>query len=96
MRAIYNNAIEGALLDLISPDEGHGPGSVVISNDLNSILMRFGDLIVKELRLVILDLNSHSADLNLILDDVSINIQRCDDRRALAESDLVSLDLWLG
>ena len=41
-----------------------------------------------------MDLNGDSADLDLILHDVSIDIKSCDDARASAEPYLVSLDLW--
>ena len=39
MRTINNDTVKSTLLDLVSPDEGHGSSPVVITNDLNTILM---------------------------------------------------------
>ena len=93
MRTIHNDTVKSTLLDLIPPNKRHRSSPVIITDNLDTIFMGFGDLIVKELRLVVLDLNSHSAYLNFILHYISINIERGDNGRALAESDLVSLDL---
>ena len=43
-----DDAIVGALLYLISPDEGHRPRLVVVSNHLDTILVRLRYLIIKE------------------------------------------------
>ena len=79
MRTVNNNSVECALFNLVPPNKGHRPSPVVITDDLDSILVRFGDLIVKELGLVVLNLDSHSANLDFVLNYISINIERCDD-----------------
>jgi hypothetical protein len=45
--SINYNSIKGALLNLISPDEWHTPGPVVVTNHLDAILVRLRDLVVK-------------------------------------------------
>jgi len=79
MRAEHYNAVEGALLDLVSPDERHRPSSVVESDYLNTVLVGFQNLVVKYFRFVILDLYSNSADLYLVLNNVSIYVEGSDD-----------------
>jgi len=80
MRTIDNDTVVGTLLYLVSPDEWHRSSSVIITNDLDTILMGLGYLVIENLRFVVLDLNSHSTNLDFILDDISINIKGRDDR----------------
>ena len=94
VRPIDYDTVVCALLYLVPPNKRHTPGPVIISNHLDSILVRLGNLVVKQLRFVVLDLNCDPADLNLILHNVSVNIKSCDNARASAEPNLVSLDLW--
>lgn len=56
--------------------------------------MRLGNLVIKEFRFVVLDFYRDAADLDFVLDDVGIYVERCDDGRGPAEPDLVSLNLW--
>ena len=48
MRTIHNDTIKSALFDLVSPNEWHRSSPVIITDNLDSILMRFGYLIVEE------------------------------------------------
>jgi hypothetical protein len=61
---------------------------------LDTILMWLLDLVIKQFWLVVLDFNTNSANLYLVLHNVGVNIERCDDSWASAESNLVTLDLW--
>ena len=74
MRAVNDDAVKSTLFNLVSPNERHGPGSVVISNNLDSVFVRLRDLIIEEFGLVVLDFNSHTANLNFILDNISVYI----------------------
>lgn len=71
----HNNSIESTLFDFVAPHEGHGAGSIVSAYDLNAVLVGLGDLIVENLRLIVLNLNAHSADLNLVLNDIGIHVE---------------------
>ena len=89
-----NDSIIGTLLYLVSPNKRHWPSSIIITDDLNSIFMRLLNLIIKQLWLIVLNFNTDSTNLNLILYDVSINIKCCYDSWASTESNLVTLNLW--
>ena len=93
MLAENNYTIEGALLDLISPDQWHSSCSIVIANHLDTIFVRLLDLIIKQFWFVILNFDAHSANLNLILYNIGINIKRCDNSWTSAKSYFISLYL---
>ena len=57
--------------------------------------MRFGDLVVEKLGFVVLDLDSYAADLNFVLNYISVDIKGSDDGGALAEPNFVTLNLRL-
>jgi hypothetical protein len=74
-----DDTIKGTLFDSISPDKWHAPRLVVVSKQLHSILMTFGDGVVEYLTFVILNLDANSTNLDFVLDDVRVNILSCDD-----------------
>lgn len=55
--------------------------------------MGLGDLVVEKFGLVVLDLNAYLANLNLVLNNVSVDVETSDDGGAAAEADLVALNL---
>ena len=56
--------------------------------------MWFLDLIIKQFGLVILNFNTNSANLYLILHNIGIYIECCHNGRTSTKSNLVTLDLW--
>lgn len=91
--AKHYDTIESTLLNLVPPNQGHWSGTVVVSNDLDAVLMRLLNLIVKELRLVVLYLDTNTTNLNFILNDIRVNIQRSYDSWATTKPDFVTLNL---
>jgi len=96
VRAEHDHSVEGALLDLVAPHQGHGSRTIIHPDDLNAVLVRLEDLVVEYFGLVVLDLDADPADLDFILDDVRVDVESGDDRRAATEPNLVSLDLRAG
>ena len=69
-----DNAVKGALLDFVAPDKRHRSGFIVVTYDLDAVFVRFGDRVIKQLGLIVLDLDADTADLYLVLDDVGIHV----------------------
>ena len=93
-----NDSIVGALLNFISPNERHWAGLIIVTYDLDTVLMWFCYIIIKDFRFVILNLNTNTTNLDLILHDISMYVTRCYNGWAAAESNLIALDLgsWGG
>ena len=91
---IDNNTIISTLLDPVSPDERLASCSIVITDNLNAVFVRFLNLVVKNLTFITLYLNSNTTYLNLILNNIWMNIISCNDSWWPAKSQLVSLNLW--
>ena len=94
MKSINYDSIVCTLLNSISPNERHRSSFIIVTDTLNSIFVGFRNLIVVNLRFVILNFNTNSADLYFILNDVCIHIESSSDGWAPTESNLVSLDMW--
>jgi len=56
--SVDNNAVEGALLDTVAPYQRHAACLVVVSNDLHAILVALADRVVKDLTLVVSNLDA--------------------------------------
>ena len=94
VHSIDYDSIISTLLNSISPNKRHWSGFIIVSDALNSIFMRFGNLIVVNLRFVILNFDTNSTNLDFILNDVCIDVESSCNGWAPAESNLVSLDVW--
>jgi hypothetical protein len=95
VHSVNEDAIVRTLFDSVPPNQRHASGFVVVTHKLHAILVALCNNVIKNLRLVVLDLNAECANLNFVLNDVCINIDCRDDGTTLAKANLVALDLWL-
>ena len=77
--SITDHAIKRALLNPVPPNKRHTPSLVIIAHNLHSILMSLRNLVIKNLGLIILNLNSDSTNLHFVLDNIGVDVNGSDD-----------------